>query len=638
LAYISLYRKWRPQAFEEVIGQEYVTRTLQNSLRSGNYAHAFLFAGPRGTGKTSTARILAKALNCEEGPTPDPCNHCTSCRDITEGTSVDVIEIDAASNRGIDDIRELRERVLFSPAAARMKVYILDEAHMITIQAFNALLKMLEEPPAHVIFVLATTEPHKMPPTILSRCQRLDFRSVPVARLVEHLERVSEEEGAKASEEALRLIARRARGSVRDALVVLEQAISYGDGKVEKEEVAGFLGLIEDETLARIGDCLAGGDTAEAIGLVDKAYEEGRDLVQFAREVQGHFRKVFILQYAKLGAEDLEVDENAYDSMRRQAETLTPSRTFHFINTLREAVREMQASSSPRLVLEVALMGMARSELDTSPEAISARLAKLEDEMDRRARREKVEEPTAGGSREIEVVEEEKPPPVVSAAAGEEAGMKPDGEAVSIEGGGEEDEEMAGAARKAAAERQSTVPIDLAAVRRAWPQIRERVKEKRITTHAFLLEGKPQEVKGGELVILFPADRSFHRGELEKEDHRLVLEEALEEVLGVGLTVRAALEGPESREEEPGGREAEYEAPVDEPPVQDRPPEPVDGQEEKEKAEDLEREDLEREEAEEAKPGSDAEQVELPDAGKVKLVKDVFGAEVIEEIKLGEEG
>jgi DNA polymerase-3 subunit gamma/tau len=632
LAYISLYRKWRPQVFEEVIGQEYVTRTLQNSLRSGNYAHAFLFAGPRGTGKTSTARILAKALNCEEGPTPDPCNRCDSCRAIIEGTSVDVIEIDAASNNRIDDIRDLRERVLFSPAAARMKVYILDEAHMITLQAFNALLKMLEEPPSHVVFVLATTEPHKMPPTILSRCQRLDFRSVPVARLVEHLMHVSEEEGAEASEEALRLIARRARGSVRDALVVLEQAISYGDGKVEKDEVAGFLGLIEDETLARMGDYLADGDTAGAVSLVDKAYEEGRDLVQFAREVQGHFRKIFLLQYAKLGAEDLEVDESAYDSMRRQAEMLPPSRTFHFVNNLREAIREMQASSSPRLVLEVALMGMARSELDISPEALSARLARLEDEMDRRSRRERLEESTAGGSLEVEVKEKEKPPPMIKSDAGKEAEGEPADEALSAGGGGKEEEEKAGAASKVSTEPRDTVPIDLAAVRRAWPQIREMVKEKRVTTHAFLLEGKPQEVVDGELVILFPSDRSFHRGELEKKDHRLVLEEALEEVLGVGLKVRADLEEAGGREERPQEQEAGREAPAVEHQVEDGLPQAVDDQKDEE-----EKDGLEQEEIEEAMPQSGAGQAEMHDAGKVKLVKDVFGAEVVEEIKLGEE-
>jgi DNA polymerase-3 subunit gamma/tau len=319
--------------------------------------------------------------------------------------------------------------------------------------------------------------------------------------------------------------------------------------------------------------------------------------------------------------------------MRRQAEALKPSRTFHYINTLREAVREMQASSSPRLVLEVALMGMARSELDTSPEAISARLAKLEDEMDRRARREKREESPAGGSREVEVVEEKKPPPAARADSGEEVGREPADEAVSVENGGDEDDEMTGAGAKAAAERHGAVPVDLAAVRRAWPQIKERVKEKRITTHAFLLEGKPQEVEDGELVILFPPDRSFHRGELEKEDHRLVLEEALEEVLGVSLTVRAAMEEPVSREEEPGDGEAENETVEGRQQAEDKVPKAEGGHEEKEKADGLQQEEIEEE-----KPKSSDMRPELPDAGKVRLVKDVFGAEVIEEIKLGEEG
>ncbi len=324
MAYVSLYRKWRPQTFEEVIGQEYVTRTLSNSLRSGNFAHAYLFSGPRGTGKTSTARILAKALNCEQGPTPNPCNRCVACREITEGTSVDVIEIDAASTRGIDSIRELRERVVFSPAAARIKVYVLDEAHMLTKDASNAFLKTLEEPPPHVVFVLATTEPHKMLATILSRCQRYDFRSVPVPLLADHLAKVAEAEGIEAREGALRLIARRARGSARDALVILEQVMSYGDGVVDEADVAGFLGLVEDEMLAELGDHLVAGDAAAAIALVERAYEEGRDLVQFAREAQEHFRRVFLLQHADLSPEDLEVDEAAFEAIRRQAgEALT---------------------------------------------------------------------------------------------------------------------------------------------------------------------------------------------------------------------------------------------------------------------------------------------------------------------------
>lgn len=647
MAYISLYRKWRPQTFEEVIGQEYVTRTLGNSLRSGNFAHAYLFAGPRGTGKTSTARILAKALNCEEGPTPNPCNRCASCRAITEGTSVDVIEIDAASNRGIDDIRDLRERVIFSPAAARMKVYILDEAHMITIQAFNALLKMLEEPPAHVVFVLATTEPHKMPPTILSRCQRFDFRSVPVSRLAQHLARVSEEEGAQASEGALRLIARRARGSARDALVILEQVISYGDGVVDEAEAAGFLGLIEDEMLVQLGDYLAGGDTAGTINLVERAYEEGRDLVQFARGAQEHFRRVFLLQYADLSPEDLEVDEGAYRSIRRQAEALPPDRTFHFINALREAVKEMQATSSPRLVLEGALIGMARSELDASPEALAVRLEKLEGEMERlirkrggeaapaqaapapRAWRETREEPAGGevpeGEEEPEIEEEEHP-------GGAEAA-----------GGLDSEKTVAKDIARPAVAAPATIPVDLATVRRAWPQIKDRVKDKKITTHAFLLEGKPQEVRGGELVISFPPDRSFHRGEMDKEDHRRVLEEALEEVLGVELKVRSGIEeeprrgsvgkdkGPKERKQ-PRRRTAKANGQEKDGDPEARPVGQAAGEAGPESAPG----DV-PEPPEEAKPEpAEKTSTETHDAGKVKLVKDVFGAEIIEEIKLNE--
>ncbi|OFW59361.1 MAG: DNA polymerase III, subunit gamma and tau [Candidatus Solincola sediminis] len=579
MAYISLYRKWRPSTFEEVIGQKYVTQTLANSLRTGNYSHAYLFAGPRGTGKTSTARILAKALNCVEGPTPTPCNRCTACRSISEGTSVDVIEIDAASNRGIDDIRDLRERIIFSPAAARMKVYILDEAHMLTLQAFNALLKMLEEPPSHVVFVLATTEPHKMPPTILSRCQRFDFRSVPVTLLVEHLARIAADEGVTAGESALRLIARRARGSARDALVIFEQVISYGDGSVDEGAVAGFLGLIEDETLIELGESLAAGNAAGAIRTVERAYEEGRDLAQFAREMQEHFRKVFLLQFSELNPEDLEVDEGTFEGLRKQAKSFTSTRVVHFIQSLRETAKEMQNTSSPRLLLEEVLAVMACSELDTSPQALAVRIESLEAELERLIRRGS--DAGAGAIKEKEAFDEEEtqdfeieeaagPPPAVSAGA----------------------------------------PIDLATVRKSWPKVKDRVKEKKITTHAFLLEGKPREVGEGEIVISFPPGRSFHRGELEKEDHKRILEQALEEVLGIELKVRSVLEEePSQPVDEAGGGE---------PKERERSrPNPVSA----------------------AEPAVEPEVKKTPahhDSGKVKMVKDIFGAEMIEEIKLKE--
>ncbi|MEW6555479.1 MAG: DNA polymerase III subunit gamma/tau [Actinomycetota bacterium] len=650
MAYVSLYRKWRPQTFEEVIGQEYVTRTLSNSLRNGNFAHAYLFSGPRGTGKTSTARILAKALNCELGPTPNPCNRCDACREITEGTSVDVVEIDAASTRGIDSIRELRERVIFSPAAARIKVYVLDEAHMLTKEAFNAFLKTLEEPPPHVVFVLATTEPHKMPPTILSRCQRYDFRSVPVALLVDHLARVAEAEGIEAREGALRLIARRARGSARDALVILEQVMSYGDGVVGEADVAGFLGLVEDEMLVELGDHLVAGDASSAVALVERAYEEGRDLVQFAREAQEHFRRVFLLQHAALGPEDLEVDETAFEAIRRQATEASPDRVFHFIMALREAVREMQATTSARVVLEGTLIAMARIELDSSAAALAARLGRLEVEMERMARSQAGRAPTP-------------PPPVRDEPPREE--RLPDrgrGAARKKETGAEDIDAVTPASGPA----QAAVPagdaaqLDLTAVRKAWPLVKERVKERKITTHAFLLEGKPVEFAGGELCIAFPADRSFHRGELEKGDHRKVLEEALAEVLGAAVRVRTRLEKEEKGlEAEPssGGKgERERKPDVAEAREPERKPATVEAEEpgaaaaEESRAAAGDAETAERglgpeivhEEASERraaagkKKAAEKDRADAHDAGKVKLVKDVFGAEMIEEIKLGE--
>ena len=660
MAYVSLYRKWRPQSFDEVLGQEYVTRTLANSLRNGNFSHAYLFTGPRGTGKTSTARILAKALNCEEGPTPNPCNRCTPCREITEGTSVDVVEIDAASNRGIDDIRDLRERVIFSPASARIKVYILDEAHMLTKEAFNALLKTLEEPPQHVVFVLATTEPHKLPQTILSRCQRYDFRGVSAGRLAEHLAAVSEREGIRIADKALRLIARRAKGSARDALVLLEQVMSYGEGEAGEADVAGFLGMVEDELLVELGDRLAAGDAGGAVAVVERAYEEGKDLAQFARGAREHFRRVLILQHAGFTSEELEVDEDAYADIRRQAESIPSARVLHFIAALADAEREMRSDSSPRLLLESAIVGMAVEGLDPTPVALSARVERLEGQLERIARRG-----AASGAEPARPVEE-RPHEAPRAEKGVAGGAARKGEvAAAMEPHGEDIGESMGEAPKAPAPGRTTrALLDTAEVKRAWPQIRERVKEKKITVHALLLEGRPLEVKGEELLLSFPPERAFHRGEMEKDANKKVLEAAIEEVLGVRLKVDTSLEagtgrspGPAEakRERAAPGRARESTADGREAPAR----EPAEGERDRrydkpaavgrgpgsEAAATAERGPSgvgpDREPGKPAKGGgkrgTEAGVVsEGHEASGAKLVKDIFGAEVIEETTLGE--
>ncbi|MEJ5185768.1 MAG: DNA polymerase III subunit gamma/tau [Candidatus Geothermincolales bacterium] len=540
MAYVSLYRRWRPQTFGDIVGQEYVTRTLVNSLKSGNFVHAYLFAGPRGTGKTTTARVLAKALNCENGPGPEPCNSCASCQEITEGTSLDVVEIDAASNRGIDDIRELRERVMFKPTRGRVKVYILDEAHMLTTEAANAFLKMLEEPPEHVVFVMATTEPHRMPPTILSRCQRYDFRSVPAPVLAEYMAGICEREGVEAEEGALRLIARRARGSVRDGLVLLEQAILYGEGKVLEREVAGLLGVARADYAHRLGGCLAEGKAGEAIALVEELYEGGVDLLQAARELQEHLRRLLLLAYADLRAEELEVDPESLEEMKGQAARLGPARLVHGIKALQDAVREMPHSSQPRILLESTLVEIMQPELSNLPSSLLSRVEALERKLDEWINRgrsgalplERITPTREEGGREAATV---------PARAAAEPETDQDPAATTVEEphpGSVTKERPSGGAVAGEA-------VDIHEVRRAWHRIREKVKEKRVVTHAFLLEGKPMAVEGGELVLAFPHDRSFHQGEMQKDVNRAVLEEALEEVLGARLAVRTVLEdGP----------------------------------------------------------------------------------------------
>ncbi|MCI0482817.1 MAG: DNA polymerase III subunit gamma/tau, partial [Candidatus Dadabacteria bacterium] len=277
MSYVVFARKYRPRDFDEIIGQSHITTTLKNAIARDRVAHAYLFAGPRGVGKTTTARILAKALNCEKGPTPKPCNKCSSCLEITSGSSLDILEIDGASNTGVDDIRSLRENARFTPAKGGFKVYIIDEVHMLSDSAFNALLKTLEEPPPHVKFIFATTHAHKVPPTILSRCQRFDFRRIPAKEILDNLKRIVKEEKISVSEDALGLIAKYGDGSMRDSQVILDQFVSFAQGKVGAEEVVKVLGIVDDEVLFALSAAISGKDPGAALDAVDRLVNEGKD-------------------------------------------------------------------------------------------------------------------------------------------------------------------------------------------------------------------------------------------------------------------------------------------------------------------------------------------------------------------------
>lgn len=378
MTYQVLARKWRPQTFEEVVGQEPITRTLKNALAQGRVAHAFLFSGPRGVGKTSVARILAKALNCAHGPTPEPCNTCPQCREIVSGASLDVLEIDGASNRGIDEVRDLREKIKYAPAAGKYKVYIIDEVHMLTKEAFNALLKTLEEPPRHAVFVLATTEPHKVPATILSRCQRYDFRRLPTGAIQEYLATLAEKEGWEIESEGLALIAREAEGSLRDAQGFLDQVVTFGGTRVGAEEIARILGVTERRALLTALEAVLSRDGLAALTLVEELYNHGHDLKRFYQDLVGYARHLLLAGMYPEARSLAPVADSEWQELTRLAREVPAVQLHNLLSVLLEGEEELRRAPQPRLALEMLLLRLIHLEPLTPVGEWLARLEALE--------------------------------------------------------------------------------------------------------------------------------------------------------------------------------------------------------------------------------------------------------------------
>lgn len=374
MAYVALYRKWRPQGFDSLVGQEAVRTALTNALETGRIAHAYLFAGPRGTGKTSTAKILAKAVNCEHGPTPNPCNKCQNCVRINDGTSMDVFEIDAASNRGIDEIRDLREKVAFAPVNGRYKVYIIDEVHMLTTEAFNALLKTLEEPPPHVIFILATTEPHKIPATIHSRCQRFDFKRVTDSDIVKRLREVADGSGIAADDDALQLIAVQADGGMRDALSLLDQCGVMAE-RVSAETVRSVLGIVGREALRELVKAVGEGNVSEALELLEALLAGGKDVKQIITELAEYLRAVLLYKASPEYREIYLTDTK--EAIAAMEGLFSTDRLMAAQERLHQCMMELRQSVRGRIAAEMCLFDLCRVEGSTLA-ALTARVEKLE--------------------------------------------------------------------------------------------------------------------------------------------------------------------------------------------------------------------------------------------------------------------
>lgn len=378
----ALYRVYRPKNFSDVIGQEHIVRTLKNQIGNNNVGHAYLFCGTRGTGKTSTAKIFSRAVNCTNLHNDEPCNECENCREILEDKTMDVVEIDAASNNSVDDIRELRENVKYSPAKAKYKVYIIDEVHMLSQGAFNALLKTLEEPPSYVIFILATTEPHKIPATILSRCQRFDFKRVTVKDISSRMRYICEKEGIEADEKALNLIARNSQGALRDALSILDQCISFEGNKISYNDVIELLGSVNIEQLFDLAESIIKEDTRKSLQILNDFIIWGKDVRNLVNDLIDHFRNLMVCKISNDLDEIISLPEETIDLLKQQAETIDTNNLIRILNILSEAQDGMKISSNPRVLMEVTMMKIAQPMFDESKEALIKRIENLEQKIE----------------------------------------------------------------------------------------------------------------------------------------------------------------------------------------------------------------------------------------------------------------
>lgn len=541
MGYISFYRKWRPQSLDDVIGQKYNIQTLKNVLAGNRLSHSYMFCGPRGTGKTSTARILAKAINCVDGTTPTPCNKCNNCLSISNGSNVDVIEIDAASNRGINEIRELREKVKYLPNNLRKKVYIIDEVHMLTTEAFNALLKVLEEPPEHVIFIMATTEPNKVLPTIMSRCQRFDFYPISLELISERLKKIAKSEKLSISDQVLGLIARHADGSLRDADGILEQLAAYSEGKIEAKDVVALLGIVDLEVLFQFVDILAERNISKSLETTKNIIKSNQNLKVFVSELLGHLYNIYVFKNYDKPGEVTDISREYLDKYLKQAENLNNEEIEFYLDHFTELLKQIKWGESSKTFFRTAIVQAVNfivlddKQINKKIKAWEAKIHSLEREIKNGAT-EKLFKKEAASVGEPE----DEPQDLDFLNNTDEAQLKPEngsgiGNKTVID---PEPEPQVQKPAKTEVKEGNAKSVGLKSITENLDRILELLKRKKISVHAMFVEAEPDRVEGKTIFFCLDENKKWHKDHLNKAANSGIISEVIGEVIGEKFQVK----------------------------------------------------------------------------------------------------
>lgn len=502
----ALYRAYRPQTFKDVVGQEHIIRTLKNQIQNNNVGHAYLFCGTRGTGKTSTAKIFARALNCQNSVDEEPCNECEVCKDILSDNIMDVIEIDAASNNSVDDIREIRENVKYTPAKCKYKVYIIDEVHMLSQGAFNALLKTLEEPPSYVIFILATTEPHKIPATILSRCQRFDFKRVTVKDMSTRMKEICDDVNVVVDDRALNLIARNSQGALRDALSILDQCMSFSENDIEYKDVVDLLGTVNIEQLFEMAEYVIKEDTKKCLEILNEFVVWGKDIKNLIDDLIDHFRNLMVCKVSSDLDEIISLPEEIVEQLKAQASTIEVNDIIRILNILSTTQDAIKVSSNPRVLAEVSIMKLSQPMFDESKESLLKRISNLE-----------------------EVIKSGK----ININNNVEIESKKEAKETSEENEVEAEEEVF---------YEEVKSEDVELIEKSWENILTHIKkDKNMPVYAILREAKEFNVSANNLYIVFDDNFAFAKNKLSDEKTRNYIESVIREILNRSFSIKIIL-------------------------------------------------------------------------------------------------